>query len=191
MAAPGNRALHRHAGLPHAVQPGCTLRTGAKKLRRHGRERARAAQIIKHSVKISRRLCFITMVAQTKGRARTSALAHASTRFLTLTRSCYYMNDSCSVTAPAPWKSLLMMLSTDGKRRERKKKRISQKIWESCSHWGGKWVVRTLRSEKSSVTFNEKGENKHNVENLESSKLSAAAEDCESVMNGKRREKEQ
>lgn len=51
--------------------------------------------------------------------------------------------------------------------------------------------MRTLRSEKSSVTFNEKGENKHNVENLESSKLSAAAEDCESVMNGKRREKEQ
>lgn len=56
------------------------------------------------------------------------------------------------------------------------KKKISQKIWESFAPTGGKWVV--LCAPKNGVTFNEKGENKYNVENLDSSKLSAATEDC-------------
>lgn len=56
------------------------------------------------------------------------------------------------------------------------KKKKSHRRFERAAPNGGKWVV--LCAPKSGMTFNEKGENKHNVENLESSKLSAAAHDC-------------
>lgn len=58
----------------------------------------------------------------------------------------------------------------------RREKNKSHRRFERAAPNGGKWVV--LCAPKSGVTFNEKGENKHNVEHLGSSKLSAGAEDC-------------
>lgn len=119
------------------------------------------------------------MVVKTKGSACTSGCTCLDTAADTHARSCYCMNDSCSVTAPAQWKKPpddVIHRWGEGKRRGRRKKKISQKIWESFAPTGGKWVV--LCAPKNGVTFNEKGENKYNVENLDSSKLSAATEDC-------------
>lgn len=64
------------------------------------------------------------------------------------------------------------MLSTDG---GKEKKNLTEDLRELLP-MGENESYFVLQ--KSGVTFNEKGENKHNVENLESSKLSAAAEDC-------------
>lgn len=70
------------------------------------------------------------MVVKTKGSACTSGCTCLDTAADTHARSCYCMNDSCSVTAPALWKNRLMMLSTDGggERRGRRKKKSHRRF---------------------------------------------------------------
>lgn len=147
---------------------------------------------------ISHHLCLIMMVVTTKGCACARAVARASTRLPTHARSCYCMNDSCSVTAPAPWKSRLMMLSTDrggeGERRGRrekekkKKKNLTEDLRELRSHWGK--MSRTLCSKKRRDL---KWERREEIQCWEPWFLKAVSSRrrLPSMMNGERRETEQ
>lgn len=63
-------------------------------------------------------LCLIVTVVKTKASTSIRIATHAFTQPDTHMHSCYYMNDSCSVTTPAPWKSCMTMLSTDEKKKK-------------------------------------------------------------------------
>lgn len=120
-------------------------------------------------------LCLIMTVVKTKASTSIRVVSHAFTQPDTHMHSCYCMNDSCSVTTPAPWKSCMTMLSTD-------EKKIPQKIYECLASAGENELHFVL---KNCVTFNEKGKNKYNAENLDSLKLSVTTEDCRAWWMGK------
>lgn len=62
-------------------------------------------------------LCLIMTVVKTKAILSVRVVTHAFTQPDTYMHSCYCMNDSCSVTTPAPWKSC--MTSTDKKTKQK------------------------------------------------------------------------
>lgn len=136
---------------------------------------------LNHSVKINRRLWVIVTVVKTKGCSRTSVI-------------------TCLDTAPDTHAQLLMhewFMFCHGSSSMKKPSDYVIHRWRKI--WGEdlKEPLPTGLNEsyfvlqKVAWPLMRKSKNKHNVENLESSKLSAAAEDLPGVMNGERKEKEQ